>query len=45
MEAGCEWLEVDFGAPLTAFYIDACGFVPTPAGLLHLPAESFADLP
>ena len=36
-EAGCEWLEVDFDEDLAPFYYDACGFVPTPAGLLHLP--------
>jgi ribosomal protein S18 acetylase RimI-like enzyme len=36
-EAGCEWMEVDFDEPLAAFYLDACGFTPTAAGLLHLP--------
>jgi ribosomal protein S18 acetylase RimI-like enzyme len=36
-EAGCEWLEVDFDESLASFYYDACGFVPTPAGLLRLP--------
>jgi GNAT superfamily N-acetyltransferase len=36
--AGCEWLEVDFDEDLAAFYLGACGFQPTPAGLLHLPA-------
>lgn len=36
-EAGCEWMEVDFDEHLAPFYFDACGFVPTPAGLLHLP--------
>lgn len=35
-EAGCEWLEVDFGDDLRAFYYDACGFRPTSAGLIHL---------
>jgi GNAT superfamily N-acetyltransferase len=35
--AGCEWLFVDFQPPLAAFYIDACGFGTTPAGLVHLP--------
>ncbi len=34
--AGCEWLHVDFDEPLRAFYFDACGFEPTPAGLIHL---------
>ena len=38
--ADCEWLEVDFDDHLVPFYLDACGFMPTPAGLLHLP-----DLP
>jgi ribosomal protein S18 acetylase RimI-like enzyme len=36
-EAGCEWMEVDFEDGLAPFYYDACGFVPTHAGLLHLP--------
>lgn len=35
-EAGCEWLEVDFDEPLAPFYYDACGFIPTLAGLVHL---------
>ena len=36
--AGCEWLHVDFDPGLEAFYFDACGFEPTAAGLIHLPA-------
>jgi GNAT superfamily N-acetyltransferase len=36
--AGCEWLHVDFDEPLAAFYFDACGFQPTPAGVIHLPS-------
>ena len=36
-QAGCEWLHVDFDAPLAAFYFDACGFHSTEAGLIHLP--------
>ena len=36
-EAGCEWMEVDFDEDLAPFYYDACGFAPTPAGLLYLP--------
>jgi GNAT superfamily N-acetyltransferase len=36
-EAGCEWLHVDFdGDDLHAFYMDACGFRPTEAGLVTL---------
>ena len=35
--ARCEWLHVDFDDELASFYYDACGFEPTPAGLLHLP--------
>lgn len=35
-EAGCEWLHVDFDPELSAFYLDACGFRPTPAGLIAL---------
>lgn len=34
--AGCEYLHVDFEPGLQAFYIDACGFSPTRAGLLRL---------
>jgi GNAT superfamily N-acetyltransferase len=34
--AGCEWLHVDFDEGYRSFYIDACGFGPTPAGLLAL---------
>jgi len=34
--AGCEWLHVDFDEHLRSFYIDACGFRPTPAGLIAL---------
>ena len=34
--AGCEWLHVDFDDHLRGFYFDACGFVPTNAGLIEL---------
>jgi len=34
--AGCEWLHVDFGPHLRAFYFDACGFTPTDAGVISL---------
>jgi GNAT superfamily N-acetyltransferase len=34
--AGCEWLHVDFDEDLRPFYIDACGFTPTSAGLIAL---------
>jgi len=34
--AGCEWLHVDFGDHLRAFYFDSCKFVPTNAGLIAL---------
>ena len=34
--AGCEWLHVDFGDHLRAFYLDACGFSPTSAGVIAL---------
>jgi ribosomal protein S18 acetylase RimI-like enzyme len=40
--AGCEWLHVDFEPGLEPFYFDACGFRPTPAGLIHL--RSLRDL-
>jgi GNAT superfamily N-acetyltransferase len=36
-DAGCDWLHVDFEPRLAAFY-DACGFTPTPAGLIRLRA-------
>jgi GNAT superfamily N-acetyltransferase len=34
--AGCEWLHVDFDDDLRPFYLDACGFIPTNAGLKRL---------
>ncbi len=34
--AGCEWLHVDFDEHLRPFYLDACGFSPTGAGLIAL---------
>lgn len=34
--AGCEWLHVDFRPELRPFYLDACGFRTTAAGLIHL---------
>src|SRR4051794_33500738 len=36
--AGCEWLHVDFGDDLARFYVDACGFRATTAGVLRLHA-------
>jgi ribosomal protein S18 acetylase RimI-like enzyme len=33
---GCEWLHVDFEADRARFYLDACGFRTTAAGLLDL---------
>jgi ribosomal protein S18 acetylase RimI-like enzyme len=35
-DARCEWLHVDFEPHLKAFYLEACGFRPTDAGLLKL---------
>jgi GNAT superfamily N-acetyltransferase len=35
-EAGCEWLHVDFEEHLKTFYLEACGFAPTNAGLIAL---------
>lgn len=35
-EAGCEWLHVDFEPALRTFYLGACGFEPSEAGLLRL---------
>ncbi len=34
--AGCEFLHVEFGEALAPFYIDACGFSPTSAGIMEL---------
>jgi GNAT superfamily N-acetyltransferase len=34
--AGCEYLHVDFDEQLRPFYLVACGFAPTSAGLLAL---------
>jgi GNAT superfamily N-acetyltransferase len=34
--AGCDWLHVDFSDDLASFYLDACGFQPTRAGLMAL---------
>ena len=35
-DAGCAWLHVDFEPHLRAFYLDACGFRSTEAGLIEL---------
>jgi len=34
--AGCEWLHVDFEDHLAGFYLQACGFRATQAGLIRL---------
>jgi len=34
--AGCTWLHVDYEPHLARFYLDACGFTTTQAGLLRL---------
>ncbi len=34
--AGCGWIFVDFENDLAPFYLDACGFRPTAAGLIQL---------
>lgn len=34
--AGCEWLHVDFDDELSDFYLGACGFEPTGAGIMAL---------
>ena len=34
--AGCEWVHVDFEGHLKGFYLGACGFDPTDAGLVGL---------
>jgi GNAT superfamily N-acetyltransferase len=35
-QAGCEWLHVDFDEELEPFYLGACGFTATKAGLIAL---------
>jgi GNAT superfamily N-acetyltransferase len=35
-KAGCQWLHVDFEPELRAFYIDACGFDVSDAGIVDL---------
>jgi hypothetical protein len=35
-QAGCEWLHVDFEGHLVGFYVDACGFSKTDAGVIRL---------
>jgi ribosomal protein S18 acetylase RimI-like enzyme len=34
--AGCEWLHVDFDEEYRPFYLEACGFKASPAGLMAL---------
>ena len=38
--AGCQWLHVDFEPDLARFYLDACGFRRTDAGLVRLPGRA-----
>lgn len=38
-EDGSDWIHVDFDTDLASFYLDACGFEPTPAGVLRLSAR------
>ncbi|WP_433084523.1 GNAT family N-acetyltransferase [Dactylosporangium sp. CA-052675] len=33
---GCRWLHVDFEPHLARFYLESCGFTPTPAGVVSL---------
>lgn len=42
-QSGCEWLHVDFEPPLAPFYLEACGFTATGAGLLALAAPPIAN--
>ncbi|MCK9795140.1 hypothetical protein M1843_15425 [Isoptericola sp. 4D.3] len=35
-DRGCVWLHVDFEADRAQFYLDACGFRRTAAGLMQL---------
>ena len=36
LDRGCEWLHVDVEEGLSGYYLDACGFTSTAAGLVHL---------
>jgi GNAT superfamily N-acetyltransferase len=36
MRAGCDWLHVDFAEDLRPFYLEACGFQLSSAGLIRL---------
>ncbi len=38
--AGCDWLHVDFEDHLSGFYLGACGFTPTMAGLIALTGDA-----
>ena len=38
--AGCEWLHVDFEGHLRGFYLNACHFTETHAGLINLRTPS-----
>jgi GNAT superfamily N-acetyltransferase len=40
--AGCEWLHVDFGDQLGVFYVRACGFTPSRAGLIALAGDQLS---
>lgn len=40
--AGCEWLHVEIGEEHRPFYLDACRFEPTPAGLMPLREHQLA---
>jgi GNAT superfamily N-acetyltransferase len=44
-QAGCEWLHVDFDEELAPFYLEACGFSATPAGLVRLEEGTPQALP
>ncbi len=39
VEAGCDWVHVDFDPHLQTFY-DKCGFKHTPAGLINLKIDN-----
>jgi GNAT superfamily N-acetyltransferase len=42
--AGCEWLHADFEDHLTGFYVRACGFTPTSAGLIALTGSQLSTV-
>ena len=43
-EAGCHWLHVDYEPAYRSFYVEACGFDVTSAGLMDLRGATQAGI-